>query len=215
MATTPDKIKPLNASAASENPPKQPRKRITQEDRNQLAALLDKWATEGDEQDQQEVFELFHKKLGKHGAFSNGELGETNERLSSSAPDGPASKPSPKSMTQEQREGLIALLDKWATDDDEEEQKAAFADLKKALGEERTISSRKLFNDTEPQASNAPTPQTPKPSPKGMTQDQREKYIALMQKWREEGDEQEQRESFEFLKKALGEDRTISNRKLF
>jgi excisionase family DNA binding protein len=38
--------------------------------------------------------------------------------------------------------------------------------------------------------------------------------IELLRSWREEGDEQEQRETWEYLKKALDEDR-LSDRKLF
>jgi hypothetical protein len=38
--------------------------------------------------------------------------------------------------------------------------------------------------------------------------------IELLRSWREEGDEEEQRETWEFLKQALDEDR-LSNRPLF
>jgi RNA binding exosome subunit len=38
--------------------------------------------------------------------------------------------------------------------------------------------------------------------------------IELLDQWREEGDEEEQRETFEYLKEALDEDR-LSNRPLF
>ena len=42
----------------------------------------------------------------------------------------------------------------------------------------------------------------------------REALIELLRRWREEGDEEEQRETWEYLKKALDEDR-LSDRKLF
>jgi hypothetical protein len=39
--------------------------------------------------------------------------------------------------------------------------------------------------------------------------------IALLDSWEAEGDEQEQRETMNILRQALGKDRVISNRKLF
>ena len=42
----------------------------------------------------------------------------------------------------------------------------------------------------------------------------REALIELLRRWREEGDEEEQKETWEYLKKALDEDR-LSYRKLF
>ena len=44
--------------------------------------------------------------------------------------------------------------------------------------------------------------------------DRRQRAIALIRSWREEGNAEEQRETMEFLIKALDEDRT-SDRKLF
>ena len=45
-------------------------------------------------------------------------------------------------------------------------------------------------------------------------QDRREQGIALLQSWIDDGDEAEQKESWEYLVKALDEDR-LSDRKLF
>ncbi len=39
--------------------------------------------------------------------------------------------------------------------------------------------------------------------------------MALLDEWERDGDEQEQRETMEILRKALGENRTTSNRPLF
>ena len=53
--------------------------------------------------------------------------------------------------------------------------------------------------------------------PKRTPEEQRQRNqaaIELLRKWVEEGDEEEQRETFEYLQKALDEDR-LSNRPLF
>ncbi len=42
-----------------------------------------------------------------------------------------------------------------------------------------------------------------------------ERAWALLQSFVDDGDEDEQRETMEFLRRALGEERTISDRKLF
>jgi hypothetical protein len=57
------------------------------------------------------------------------------------------------------------------------------------------------------------TPEKPPLQP--MTQEQRQKMVEALDRWANEGNEEEQKESFEILKKALGEERTISNRNLF
>lgn len=42
-----------------------------------------------------------------------------------------------------------------------------------------------------------------------------QRAMALLDEWERDGDEQEQRETMEILRKALGENRTTSNRPLF
>jgi hypothetical protein len=42
-----------------------------------------------------------------------------------------------------------------------------------------------------------------------------QRAIALLDAWERDGDEQEQRETMGILRKALGEDRMTSNRRLF
>jgi hypothetical protein len=58
------------------------------------------------------------------------------------------------------------------------------------------------------------SPVLPSPTP----EEQMQKNLALVEwldKWAEEGDEEEQRETFEYLQKALDENRLSSKRLLF
>jgi hypothetical protein len=60
-----------------------------------------------------------------------------------------------------------------------------------------------------------PSPDRPRLIPKLTPEElaeQNARVLALLEAWEHEDDEQEQRESWEILKKALGPDRTISNR---
>jgi len=99
----------------------------------------------------------------------------------------------------------IELLRKWTEEGDEEEQRETLEYLQKALKE-------KIAELTE---SNSDPGYYQLPRLTEAEQMQKNQFlIEWYRKWAEEGDEEEQRETLEYLQKALDEDR-LSNRPLF
>ena len=103
----------------------------------------------------------------------------------------------PARTKEEQTQGILAEI------------KSLQKGLEEAKAEEREL--RELFQKFFPIKSSAVLPARTK-------EEQMQRNLATIEwldKWAEEGDEEEQRENFEYLQKALDEDRLSSQRLLF
>jgi diketogulonate reductase-like aldo/keto reductase len=107
----------------------------------------------------------------------------------------------PKRTKEEQMQRNLAAIEwlrTWREEGDTEEQTKTFEYLQKVL-------------DLVNQKSSAVLPETTQEA----QMQQNLEIVEWLDKWAEEGDEEEQRETFEYLQKALDEDRLSSQRLLF
>ncbi len=110
---------------------------------------------------------------------------------------------------------LSELLRQWREEGDEQEQTETAEILRKALGEDPSVrfvrervTPKPIPSDDSPQN---PTPETLEAN---RLAQQHKALKELTRLWIEEGDEQEQTETWEYLRQVLDQDR-LSNRPLF